>query len=183
MSRLTFQNNTFRCALDCRQCEAITAKGTQCGNRVCMTLPYCWIHTKQMYGVQVRQSTIPGAGKGLFATKQFPIGAIICPYTGELLSEDCLNLRYGNGTAPYGLTADIGIVDSACQRGPASMANENPRHSNAVFFDEEEGSIPVLKATRAISIGQEIFPSYGSEYNLDFDHKTFRTRHEDNRPC
>ncbi|CAI5741310.1 unnamed protein product [Peronospora destructor] len=39
----------------------------------------------QGLGVQVRRSNIPGAGKGLFATKRHVQGSIICEYTGEVL--------------------------------------------------------------------------------------------------
>ena len=36
-------------------------------------------------GVEVRESNIPRAGKGLFATRRHPRGSVICEYTGEVL--------------------------------------------------------------------------------------------------
>lgn len=40
----------------------------------------------QDLGVQVRKSNIPGAGKGLFATKHHVQGSTICEYTGVVLN-------------------------------------------------------------------------------------------------
>ena len=71
MSRLAFNTDTFRCRLDCDQCTHIKDNGQQCRNRVCFGIPVCWVHSIQVHGVTIRPSTIPGAGKGLFAVGEF----------------------------------------------------------------------------------------------------------------
>ena len=92
MSRNTFISDRFNCKLTCDRCQHIKASGGRCRNRVCFGTPLCWIHTKIVYGVQVRDSTLADAGKGLFATRDFEQGEwIIPPYVGELINETCLN--------------------------------------------------------------------------------------------
>ena len=41
-----------------------------CPNITSLTLPYCQRHWRELYGLKISQSTIAGAGKGLFATKR-----------------------------------------------------------------------------------------------------------------
>lgn len=35
--------------------------------------------------LEVKQSSIPGAGKGLFARQRFAAGSVVCEYTGREL--------------------------------------------------------------------------------------------------
>lgn len=35
--------------------------------------------------LEVKQSSIPGAGKGLFARERIAVGAVVCEYTGRQL--------------------------------------------------------------------------------------------------
>ena len=62
MSRNTFISDRFNCKLHCGGCQHIKAGGGRCRNRVCFGVPLCWIHTKIVYGVQVRDSTLADAG-------------------------------------------------------------------------------------------------------------------------
>jgi hypothetical protein len=149
-----------------------------------MSLPYCWIHLKKIEGVQLRDSTLPGAGKGLFAMKDFRRGDNILRYDGEELTNDCLNARYGENTAPYGISNPEGrIFDGACQRGPASMANHRPGSFNARFVEVSGRPEPMLQALRNIKRNEEIFVNYGTEYEFEGNHRTYRSRRADNRPC
>lgn len=198
MSRLTFQNGTFRCHLACQQCEYIKPNGLRCKNRVCFGVPLCWIHTKKEYGLRVRPSTLQGAGKGLFTVKNIARGTWICPYLGEVIDLDCLEKRYpGDAVAPYTTTGtnDDDYVDSACQRGIASMANGNFRGDKPRAKRDHNADIEVkkkrrnsrgevwLRALKNIPAGEEIFVWYGNEYRLEDDHSTVRKRKGDNRPC
>jgi len=193
MTVLTFEAPRFSCSLACGQCDFVKANGTRCRNRVCFGTPTCWIHTMIQYGVKTRLSTIPNAGKGLFATRDFRFREYICPYVGEELPEDCITLRYGEGTAPYATSSGDDSIDSACQRGIASLANglftpggrsrDKRFHNAELYHNEGDNDRPWLKALRGIRSGQEIFVYYGRDYVLGNDHTTRRRRTVDNRPC
>ena len=60
----------FVCKLECCRCEGETKTGGRCRRRTKKQLPYCYEHARTMLHVDIRPSTIPGAGKGLFALKQ-----------------------------------------------------------------------------------------------------------------
>lgn len=206
MSKLSFEYTDpvdpdlfdFRCNLRCDQCAFIKADGTRCRNRVCIGYPLCWIHTKKEYALRVKDSTIEGAGKGLFSLKELDAGEWICPYVGESISEACLNNRYGeDGTAPYAVQEDDFIyeesyIDSACVRGVGAMANglfrrdgvsRTEAQHNTTLADRPGYDGIWLKASRAIAADEELFVYYGDQYRLQDDHRTRRTRLPDNRPC
>lgn len=194
MSRLTFENRIFKCNLECGQCDYIKAGGGRCRNRVCFGTPTCWIHTMIRYGVKTRVSTIPNAGKGLFATRDFRFRDYICPYIGEEVTAECDTLRYGvNGVAPYSTSNGESSIDSACMRGTAAFANGKFTHGgrarairfhNAqLYHNDADNNRPWLKALRGIRNGEEIFVYYGNAYTLEHDHTTKRSREADNRPC
>lgn len=183
----------------CQQCVETKPNGERCRNRVCMGVPYCWIHRKKKYNLIVKPSTIPGAGKGLFAVDAIPSQSWICPYYGQHLSMNCIDYRYGEETAPY--TASFGRinVDSACKRGVGAMANGLFRLDGfSRSINQHNCSIEYklrgyggtnsqglwLFAFRDIPAGGELFCYYGEDYNLfDQNHVTKRTSRQDNRPC
>ena len=57
----------------CPQCKAITDKGERCKNHTCRNVNYCWIHLRKIDGLAIKDSDIPNAGKGVFATRDFPL--------------------------------------------------------------------------------------------------------------
>jgi hypothetical protein len=158
-----------------------------------MGVPTCWQHTRREYGVRQRQSTIPGAGKGLFATEDFSEDEWIVPYEGERITTRCLNQRYpGNTTATYATSQNRGAIDAACRRGIASVANGlftntgRPRTQNAhnARIEERGANRDLwLRANHDISANEEIFVYYGKDYRLEDDHTTKRNRKPDTRPC
>lgn len=107
---------------------------------------------------------------------------IITPYVGEILNQDELDERYDEDeVAPYvehinvGMVGDPSIyVDGACIRGVGALANDatgstcttghRKCHTNAEFFSVNNESYPVLRATKNIRDGDEIFVNYGPEY-------------------
>lgn len=186
-------HDKFACHLQCQQCAHVKADGLRCKNRVCFGTPVCWMHTKTKYKVRAKTSTIPNAGKGLFATALIPAGSWICPYIGEQLPKQCIEQRYGTQTAPYvEMKSSVAYIDSACMRGIGSMANAlflpNGKcrglsaHNCKSSLRTGLGQI-WLKATKTIQAGQEIFHWYGNEYRLQHTHVTERKSRPDNRPC
>ena len=195
MVKFTYQNpeKSFSCQLQCNQCTAHTENGSRCKLRVCVGVPYCWIHNRSIKHLAMKNSTIQNSGKGLFAirtktkglTQQqknkpiFKKDEVITKYDGEKLSPQQLNERYGesqNYTAPYALSyrknkEDI-IIDAACKRGIGSIANHKAKaRTNAKLT--EKGNITAIKP---IFDGQEIFVNYGSSYQLHIPGTTHKTK-------
>jgi len=206
MSRLNFKMPTFACDLECGQCEHVKDNGQQCKNRVCYGTPICWIHTIRECGVRLKQSTIPGIGKGLFAMEDFGEGGWMCPYNGEETDKACLNQRCpGDVAAPCASTtlADDGstqtddgsndlIVDGACCRGIGTVANgkfgrngrPRTRALHNAEIDDRHGGGQWIHATKAASSGEETFVHYGDTCVLgSVEHRTKRSREHDARPC
>lgn len=205
MSKLTFEMQTapdhsWKCHLECGQCDAMTRAGAQCTRRVCFGYPTCWQHTITQYGVQIRPSNINGAGKGLFAKRNFAQGEWICPHGGQTtLDHACVHDRRYPGddvTAPYVVTTEDGhMQDAACSRGIGSMANGqfrnngrpepiNLHNTRLVTRDDLNNQEAVwLQATRNINQGSEILVHYGLAYILEDNHGTTRKRGNDTRPC
>jgi SET domain-containing protein len=184
-------STNFKCNLHCHRCQAINKNGTRCKKRTCKMLPTCHIHSKTLYGVEVKPSTIPNAGLGLFACKYFNRDDIIAPYNGELLTKQELNDRYGRTDgdyAPYGLRmSENKFMDCACERGVASYANANPNNNNAKFAVDNTRNTVNLRATRPIRVGEEIFVYYGNTYfrRNRPPHSTVKKKivEEGRRPC
>ena len=163
----------FSCKMKCGACNATTATRNKCRKRVCVGRKYCHIHRRKKLGLVVRQSTIQGAGKGLFVTREFKKGSTIGRYAGEILSRVEHNRRYGGSDedhGPYSLrTSNSGnrVVSSECKRGIMSMANGTKRKSkaNARFVDKlrADGTIRV-EAIRRIKQNDEILIHYGRDY-------------------
>lgn len=156
----------FRCNLKCDQCEGETLAGERCKKRTCRYLPTCYIHTKKKYGLLVKKSSIPNAGDGLYALKEFKQGEFIADYKGEVLTKVQRDERYGRtqqDLAPYAFQASQNkIIDSACHRYIGAYANSKPNHNNATF-SVHQGKVKI-KATKKIKVGDEVFLSYGASY-------------------
>lgn len=148
---------------------------------VCIGLPYCWQHSEIKLRLRIADSTIPNAGKGLFAhdpsaAKGKPVfrkGDIIVSYTGEKVSRKDFNRRYpGDITAAYALAHRNGTgIDSACKRGIASLANAGTQKTANSQYALLDGKYYV-ECTRDIRHGQEILVDYGSDYRF---HDTIHT--------
>ncbi len=127
----------------------------------------------------VLKSSIPSAGKGLFALRNFSQGERIIEYTGELIDERELNRRYHcnrGGLATYVLQIDddtyIDAVDAAnssiaryanhCK--PTDVKRGFAFGNNCVFKRNLRHTRGWLCAARDIAAGEEIFADYGDDY-------------------
>jgi hypothetical protein len=131
--------------------------------------------------LKVKESTIKRIGKGLFVVDpKKEKGEIIfrpkdreaiISYGGEVIDEDELNHRYGEYTAPYALEVKKDkYLDGACRRGVGSLINSGGKRNNArltVYTNTNGESIGNVRATKNIKNGEEIFVSYGNEYDMD----------------
>lgn len=179
--------------LQCDRCQYNVTSNVKCQRRVCIGLPYCWQHSKQMYNVRVKDSRI--AGKGLFVETPsrlqhdvrgpvFKKNDFICPYNGKRIKHNKLNRIYpGDCVAPYAWCGTRDCEDAASKRGIGSLANgEGPRRNriqtnarltqfSPKLSGKYFGSGPAprnkqvwLQATRDIYNGEEIIIEYGDDY-------------------
>jgi hypothetical protein len=182
---------SFTCQLERRRCggqdiDASVGIVRGCGQWVDVGLPFCPRHARRAYGVEIRPSSVQGAGLGLFATRPFAEDEKIAPYFGERLTQTQLNERYGsvNVTAPYAIADGQNrqgrrmIADAACVRSIASLANHSSTAPNAEFVSvrlrgNDARAIPEwegrsfgrwLVALRDILPDEEIVWDYGDVY-------------------
>jgi hypothetical protein len=126
---------------------------------------YCHQHQKTERGLRITDSTLPGAGDGLFTTKPIKKGAVICEYTGDRVVETDPN--YEN---PYALEIKERpptFIDSSKTNEPGEGRWVNdPRGpgKNASLDYDEKTKRAVVTALRDIEPGEEILVDYGEEY-------------------
>jgi len=161
----------------------------------------CWQHTRTQQHLQVKNSTIPHAGQGLFAwgpTRAarnnhdivFPTNAFIAPIQGRPTSAAQLDARYGDHTAPYGASSSVArtgqpFVDGLGERYVGQYANTRLGHAtadgrrrsvqagtNASFSSFRKDGHMWIKASKPIRSGQEILAYYGRDYLMEPNAKT-----------
>ncbi len=180
----------FQCPLKCQRCiyrytpveQATRLKknpnaAPRCMRTVCVGVPYCYSHLQKAMHLKIAMSTIPHAGKGLFAWNPkakngivFKKNDIIATYAGEIVNGAELARRYDYNvyevTAPYAIGSrdPKRKYDAACKRVTASLANDpqgSRYRSNAKYTNFTP---PNIKATQNIKHGREIMVSYGPGY-------------------
>ena len=145
---------------------------------------YCSEHNKPAVigdGVCVKQSSLPNANMGLWATRPFHKNQVITEYDGDVITWDqAINeqLRFRSShfrSLMFGDSVIAGLEEPVCGRGGGSFANDN-HVVNAKFIKTEKeghrsgrtGLLVMaqiwLKATRDIMAGDEIFVNYGCTY-------------------
>ncbi len=149
------------------RCAHVGKKG-QCEKMTTTTHPYCNKHTKKVLGVSVKKSSIKGAGKGLFAARDFKKGENIVQYTGEILTVAQYDKRYGDDAmGAYGITLnDNQVIDAAktsssVARYACDFHGSNLKGPNAQY--ESDDKEVWIVALRKIKKGEEIFTDYGDE--------------------
>lgn len=188
--RFTFRSDdgvvTFSCPLTCRRCTATRVNGGQCSRNTCIGVRLCWQHLLSSRFLRIRDSNLQG--KGLFAQDArrpanaviFHQGQTIVNYDGQVISNAQLDTRYGDYTAPYGLSSGNRNEDGACHRGIGTLANGAPAPAdvNAIYLPGPGGRLRLV-ATRDIRNNTEILCDYGDDYDFDdpTEHVTKYARH------
>jgi uncharacterized protein len=152
----------------CSQCTATTSAGTQCRKRTCRG-PVCWQHAQQQHGLRVKPSQIQNAGFGLYATKRLAKNARVASYTGEHRTRNQIAQKYGTDTGQYVLCRSDAECFDASKTNSSLARFANDAHgttfkNNAKFTPGGPTGTPLLRSTRAIPAGREIYVSYGREY-------------------
>ena len=151
---MKISNGGLRVKCAARNCKSTIRRG----------LPYCCKrnHLQRKLGLEVKRSTIDGAGLGVFACRRFESGQRVCRYHSERLRKREYERRYGktDWQTSYLLELDEFYVDGTYVRGVDAMINDG--------LSDEKNNVEFLEsgvyATRDIEIGQEIFVSYGPAY-------------------
>ena len=151
-----------------QRCAAETKKGGQC-KATTRYGAYCWVHRAQLQGARIKPSTVAGAGKGLFATRDFAPGELIARYTGDLIDTR-------SGAAPDGfdgshyvleLSERVAIDAARTNTADGRMVNDargSGQRNNCRFSVNQQTKSAVLRATRRIRTGQEFLVAYGGAF-------------------
>eukprot|EP00929_Paragymnodinium_shiwhaense_P118002 TRINITY_DN8955_c0_g2_i1.p1 TRINITY_DN8955_c0_g2~~TRINITY_DN8955_c0_g2_i1.p1 ORF type:complete len:320 (-),score=25.91 TRINITY_DN8955_c0_g2_i1:209-1168(-) len=146
-----------------------------------------WRPTKDEY-IMEKNSSIEGAGQGLFAKVGLPRGAVMPPYGGRMLKFSESKVGGPYAWCPVGSADAIGEMDetalksgpkskeiSYCVDGEATTNEDNPsRLINAAGSPEEcakvnteiceIGKVMYFRTTRPIAAGEELVTDYGNNY-------------------
>ena len=173
----TGRQGSFSCTLHGERCAATTRTGLPCKRRTVIGLGLCWGHLLSEKKLRIRESGIPGGGKGLFAQDRalppgavvFKRGEVLTVYGGELVHHAETTRRYGADNAPYAVESTRGRrEDAACRRGVGAMANtrRGGGRNNARLSRRNDGT-HTLKASRSIRNNEEILLAYGPRFIFD----------------
>ncbi|PSK93052.1 SET domain-containing protein [Taibaiella chishuiensis] len=121
---------------------------------------------KQLF---VKESTIPGAGHGLFTEKAIPKGGRIIEYRGKVTNWEGAN--HMDGLNPYiYFVSDDHVIDALRHKKSLARYANDARGmkkikgvlNNAEYV--EEGVRVFIEAKKDIPAGSEILVAYGKEY-------------------
>jgi hypothetical protein len=156
-------------AMGSQRCTANNRTGKQCASRT-LHGQYCWVHRAQLDGTRIKASSVPGAGKGLWAaTRDFGPGDIIARYTGDLVPTVAGGRADGFGGSHYVLELSDAVSIDAARTNTADgrMVNDargSGQRPNCRFSVNQRAKTATLRAVRRIAKGAEILVSYGRQF-------------------
>lgn len=154
---------------ECVRCAYVKPNKKRCKLTACATTKYCWIHLKMLYGLRVKESQIPNAGKGLFTEKVIKPHVNVGRYEGDVLTPEEVEARYpGNKNRDYVLQITAGqlkgkYVDARSTQSSIVRYINDPKGSK---FQANTRFTPAgyVQTTKAIPKGKELFVHYGNDY-------------------
>ena len=117
-------------------------------------------HTKSLY---VMDSNIRGAGKGLFTDEVIEKDSFICPYGGELYTDEEFD-DLPTKQKEYGVRLKRGWIITAHLKKHSKhgrYANNRPKKNNAKLVRDQITKTASIQSTRRIEKGEEIYVAYG----------------------
>ena len=148
-----------------QRCVAATKGGGHCKAKT-RHGEYCWVHLAQLRGARIKASQLPGAGKGLYAARDFHRDEVVARYTGDLVPTASPD-NFGSSAYVLELSEAVSIDAARTNAAEGRMINDargSGRRSNSRFSCNQRNKTAVVRATRAIKKGEEIFVAYGREY-------------------
>jgi uncharacterized protein len=122
----------------------------------------------------IQNSTIEGAGLGLFTAIDIHCDEVITFFKGKILTQKQITVRINKNVDQYFINLrDGSVMDSKETRCFAKYANDAEGKSpstfrNNAFITLNEDDKVCLVALRKIKIGDEIFCGYGKKYWLKY---------------
>lgn len=114
---------------------------------------------------EVRPSTIPGAGRGLFSKVLIEVGDTIGYYTGDIITEDALIAgKYSGSDYLMWVTKDHIIVGEGERANYTRYINHCEEEPNAFLITSTRWKSARLECVRRIQPGDEIFFNYGDDF-------------------
>ncbi len=149
----------------CNQCIAKSMNGGRCRRTTCIVGPWCWQHLELTQGLKVGPSTIPGAGKGLFAVKKFKAHDIITEYTGKrITAAKALKSKSQYIIDTYNQNQKVNARKTNSTPGRYANDVRGTRKRPNAQLVAEPNEWPAIQAVRAIQPGTEILVKYGDYY-------------------
>lgn len=127
--------------------------------------------------LEIRTSSIPHAGNGVFTTAAIPRGAVLGAYTGEFVTDEEYYRRYRANQWQYmmGLldcakpfTGGITTIDGVNGNVFTRMNYAPAEFQNVRFEKICEPPFVRIVALRDILPGEELWVDYGPNYRYDF---------------
>ncbi|KAJ3179884.1 hypothetical protein HDU87_002452 [Geranomyces variabilis] len=126
--------------------------------------------------LEVKESTIPNSGRGVFAKWFLPANTEVGFYFGIPMTEDEFDSLKGNlGVSnAYAHRYRLTVIDGTDDEGqpypvdnphfycPFHFMNENPGHANMVFYAGPLVNQIICMTTKDIQPGEELFVNYGT---------------------
>ena len=156
---------------DCSRCQAATKSGSRCKLKTCRQFPYCWIHLKSKENLQVKDSKIAGAGKGLFYVGTKPLAAKkkVTDYSAKQIS------KTANKDSDYVL--EVGkarYLDSEekqnfvgryinSNKGTGKPPNVRFSTGTQVYDKANRKTVPIY-STKKLKNGDELLMNYGRSF-------------------
>lgn len=119
--------------------------------------------------LEVKKSTIPGAGKGLFTKKMIPQGTLIVEYKGKISKWKDVDHQQGLNAYIYYVNRNH-VIDGALNKNLARYANDakgSKRISSLVNncrYVQDDNLRVFIEAKKDIPANSEILVPYGKEY-------------------
>ncbi len=114
---------------------------------------------------EVKTSTIPEAGKGLFAKRAIRTGDTIGPYEGKILTDAQANSEpYVNSLYLVWVCTDCWIYGEGPGASYTRYINHDDEDPNAELITSSRWKKARIAAIRPIAPGEEVFFDYGESY-------------------
>ena len=122
-------------------------------------------------GIDVRPSTLPGAGKGLIAFKNFRNRQKVADYSGKIVSaRKAKNSQYSvawtNGKVVDASSSQHGVGRYANTCRGADKKKKRCKGNNVKIARDFRRKKIALKARKNIKKGDEIFNTYGAGHRI-----------------
>lgn len=146
------------------RCTANNRRGTRCKARTCNN-HFCYTHLDKEMGLRIKKSDIPGAGRGLFATRDFRPDENITGYSGDI--SDDPDVDHGGSIYVMGISERTSVDAARRNTMPGRLINDpvhTGKESNCTWVIDRNAKKVRVKATKAIKKGDEILISYGPGY-------------------